>query len=198
MKVKFVHTVLPFFFIFPFFQLAAQTSTVSSRECRISSGFGISEPSHNSSGTGTDFWLQLSYNVLGNFALATEFENMYYHPSGKYFSSRTQQLHINIYDNNFSLLIKYNFPPVKKIRFALASGWTYCTRQKTYELLTKTDTSLTSSTSVETYNDNRIPFLGEIEYPVFSNLNIQARIKYNFNPQNGSAYAAAAGLSLKL
>jgi len=38
----------------------------------------------------------------------------------------------------------------------------------------------------------------EIEYRISKKLNIQARMKYNLNPQDGDTYSSGVGLSLKL
>ncbi len=105
---------------------------------------------------------------------------------------------IKVIDNNFSLLLKYHIQIKSPIQIAVASGWTYATRQSDYYIFTSDSTSKEWFRNVSSFSDYRIPFLLEIAYPISKKINIEARVKYNLNPENGDTYSSGIGLSLKL
>lgn len=175
----------------------SQENASLSKECRISSGTGFSSSTVKSKGIGSDFWIQLSYDVLSNFSIATEFENMRYKQLDLYSFLYTYPAEINKYNDNFSLLVKYNFPLKKKLKFALSTGWTYNITQSEHYNRDSTGT-LSSFSSHSTYNDYRIPFLAELEYPVVRNLYVQARVKFTTNAEHENTIRGGIGLSLKL
>ena len=168
------------------------------KECRISSGYGFSNSVRNSKGIGSDFWLQLSYDVLDHFSLATEFENMRYNFPGLIKDVAVTPNQFTDYNNNFSLLVKYSFVTKKKWKLALASGWTYCIIQTEYQGPESSSSLQTIVSIVTTYNDYRIPLLAEVSYPVTKNLQVQGRVKWSINVQQGNVYSGGLGLSLKL
>jgi hypothetical protein len=186
--------------LFSFFSLAtfSQTNTEAQRECRITGGIGFAGATKNTKSLGQDVWLQLDYKLSQNISIATEFENMAYKQPGyyKYLPINTNE--IQVVNNNFSLLLKYHFPIKSALKISVASGWTYSTRQSQYYIYTVDSTSSDLFRNVTSFSDYRIPLLLEIEYPVSKKINIQARGKYNLNPQNGDTYSSGIGLSLKL
>jgi hypothetical protein len=187
-------------FLFAFFSLVAlsQTNTQTQKECRITSGIGFAGATNNTKSVGRDVWLQLDYKLSENISIATEFENMGYKQPGYYKDLPINPNEIQVVDNNFSLLLKYHFPIKSAIKIAVSSGWTYTTRQSEYYIFTSISTSQEWFRNVTSFSDYRIPLLLEIEYSISKTLNIQARVKYNLNPQNGDTYSSGIGLSLKL
>lgn len=187
-------------FIFFFASIASfsQTNSQTQKECRITSGIGFAGATKNTKSVGQDFWLQLDYRVSENVSVATEFENMTYKQPGYYNDLPVNPNEIKVFNNYFSLLLKYHFSIKSAFKIALASGWTYTTSQNDYFIYESDSTSRHWFRNVTSFNDYRIPLLLEIEYPVLKKLDIQARAKYNLNPQNGDTYACGLGLSLKL
>src|ERR1035437_990697 len=187
-------------FLFAFFSLVAlsQTNTQTQKKCRITSGIGFAGATNNTKSVGRDVWLQLDYKLSENISIATEFENMGYKQPGYYKDLPINPNEIQVVDNNFSLLLKYHFPIKSAIKIAVSSGWTYTTRQSEYYIFTSISTSQEWFRNVTSFSDYRIPLLLEIEYSISKTLNIQARVKYNLNPQNGDTYSSGIGLSLKL
>jgi hypothetical protein len=89
------------------------------------------------------------------------------------------------------------------MKFIIASGWTYSVLTNDYYILETRNnnnggTYLSYFKNISAFSDYRIPFLAGIQYPFSKNLNVEARIKYNLNPQNGDTYSGGLGLSLKL
>ena len=123
---------------------------------------------------------------------------MNYKQPGYYKDLPVNPNEIKVVDNNFSLLLKYHVPIKSTVKVAIASGWTYTTRQNIYYIYELDSTSQRWFRNVTSFTDYRIPLLLEIEYPISKKLNIQARVKYNLNPQNGDTYSSGVGLSLKL
>ena len=187
-------------FAFALFSLASlsQTNSQIQKECRITSGVGFSGATKNTKSIGQDVWLQLDYGLSENISIATEFENMTYKQPGYYKDLPVNPNEIKVVDNNFSLLLKYHVPIKSTVKIAVASGWTYATRQSEYYIYERDSTSQRWFRNVTSFSDYRIPLLLEIEYPVSKKINIQARVKYNLNPQNGDTYSSGIGLSLKL
>lgn len=109
---------------------------------------------------------------------------------------------IKVVNNDFSLLMKYHFAAKSKMKFTIASGCTYSIRKNDYYISeggnSNGGTYLSSSINISAFSDYRDPFLAEIQYPFSKNLNVEARIKYNLNGQNGDADSGGLGLSLKL
>jgi hypothetical protein len=191
---------LPFFFLFILSTLVSfsQTKSETQRECRITGGLGFAGATKNTKSVGRDVWLQLDYKLSENISVATEFENMTYKQPGYYKNVPVDPNEIKVVDNNFSLLLKYHFPIKSALKISVASGWTYTTRQSQYYIYTVDSTSSDLFRNVTSFSDYRIPLLLEIEYPVSKKIDIQARVKYNLNPQNGDTYSSGIGLSLKL
>lgn len=187
-------------FLFAFFSLVtlSQTNTETQRECRITGGIGFAGATKNTKSVGQDVWLQLAYKLSENISLATEFENMAYKQPGYYKDLPVNPNEIKAVDNNFSLLFKYHISLKSKLKVAVASGWTYTTRQSNYYIFESDSISQHWFKNVTSFNDYRIPLLLEIEYPVLKKINIQARVKYNLNPQNGDTYSSGIGVSLRL
>ena len=106
---------LLFLFLFALLSLVSlsQTNTQKQRECRIASGFGFASATQNVKSAGTDIWIQLDYRLLENISIATEFENMTYKQPGYYPDVPDIPNEVKVYNNNFSLLVKYHFPPRK-------------------------------------------------------------------------------------
>ncbi|MEP7257562.1 MAG: hypothetical protein ABI687_04225 [Flavitalea sp.] len=191
---------LPLLFLFASLTLAtfSQTNSQIQKECRISSGFGFAGATNNLKTPGTDIWIQLDYKLLQNISIATEFENMTYKQPGYYIDLPVEPNEIKVYNNNFSLLIKYHFIKNKKITIAVASGWTFSTRQNEYYIYENDGTSQHWFLNVSSFSDYRIPFIVENAYAVSKKINLLARLKYNLNPQNGDTYSGGLGLSIKL
>jgi hypothetical protein len=176
----------------------SQTNSQTQNECRITGGFGFAGATKNTKSVGQDVWVQLDYKLSETISIATEFENMTYKQPGYYETLPVDPNEIKVVDNNFSLLLKYHFPLNSKLKVAVASGWTYMTRQNDYYMYEIDGASQNWSRNVTSFSDYRIPFLLEVEYPISKKINIQARAKYNLNPQNGDTYSSGIGLSLKL
>ena len=123
---------------------------------------------------------------------------MAYKQFGYYETLPVDPNEIKVYDNNFSILVKYHFPTKSKINVSLASGWTYTIRQNDYYYFEDNGTTKHWFPNITSYSDYTIPFLAEIGYPISKKIDIQARMKYNFNYQNGSTYSGGLGLSLQL
>jgi len=176
----------------------SQENSQVQKECRITGGLGFAGAAKNNKSLGQDVWLQLDYKLSENISIATEFENMAYKQPGYYENLLVKPNEIKVVDNNFSLLFKYHLPINSALKIALASGWTFTTRQNDYYIFEVTDSSQEYFRNVTSFSDYRIPLLVEVEYPVSKKINIQARAKYNLNPQNGDTYSGGIGLSLKL
>ena len=132
------------------------------------------------------------------FSLATEFEHMYYNMPG-YISDLPISPNVqNLFDDYFSMLIKYHLPLNTKIQAAVASGWTFYTRQKEYYDFHRYDTPPWTSYTITSFSDFSIPFLLETNYPLWKNLGAGFRLKYNLSPNEGSTYSAGLGVSLRL
>ena len=159
---------LPLFFLFAFLSIntSAQTKSQRIKECRISSGFGFSSAEQNVKKIGTALWIQLDYRLSENFSLATEFEFMAYKQFGYYETLPVDPNEIKVYDNNFSILVKYHFPTKSKINVSLASGWTYTIRQNDYYYFEDNGTTKHWFPNITSYSDYTIPFLAEIGYPI--------------------------------
>lgn len=187
-------------FLFACISLTAssQSDNGVQKECRIKSGIGFAGATQNTKTPGKDFWLQLDYKLLKNISIATEFENMSYKQPGYYQDLPVDPNEIKVFNNNFSLLLKYHLLNKSALKIAVASGWTYAIRQNEYFIFTSDSTSKEWFSSVTSFSDYRIPFLLEVAYPISKIINVEARIKYNLNPQNGDTYSAGLGLSLKL
>lgn len=194
MKLKFGLLLLVLIF---FSALSAQEAAQFSKECMISSGYGYANGIENSK-SGSSIFLQMSYRFSAQFSLATEFEHMIYKVPGYYPDLPISPNIQNLFDDYFSLLIKYNLPLNSKLRAALSSGWTFYTRQNEYYDFYKDATSQRISYRVTSLSDFGIPFLLETHYPLWKNMGAGVRVKYNLNPKQGSTYSAGIGVSLKL
>jgi hypothetical protein len=177
--------------------LSAPETKQFTKECSISSGFSYANGIENSKG-GSSIFVQMSYQLSFKFSLATEFENLVFKMPGYYPDLPVSPNIQNLYDNYYSLLIKYHLPLTSKFHTVLASGWTFYTRQNEYYDYYKDATGDRLSYRVTSFSDFGIPFLLETHYPVWKNLNAGVRIKYNLNPQQGSTYSAGVDVSLKL
>jgi len=193
---------VPLLFLFSLisFVSLSQSDPQAQKECRISGGFGFAGATKDLKKPGTDFWLQLDYTFKDQFSLAFEFENFGYKQPG-YFETLpvTYANEISVINNSFSLLVKYNVKTMTKLKLAFASGWTYTLRTSAYYLPSHGDLNSDNwYPYITTFDDYIIPFLTEVQYPIYKSLNLTARLKYNLNTQNGSTYSAGIGLSLKL
>ncbi len=190
---------LSFGLLFFSFTTWSQTNNSTSKECRISTGIGFAGATKNMKKVGPDYWLQLDCNVKDQFLIGLEFENFGYKQNG-YFTQLPVKYtnEINVVNNSFSFLIKYNFETKQKLKLALASGWTYCIRHNEYYNPPNDMTSQIWTRNVTSFDDYRIPFIAEAQYPICKSLNLMTRLKYNMNRQNGNTYSAGIGLSLKL
>ncbi len=168
------------------------------KEFRISSGAGFGSATENVSSIGTDWWIQFDYKLATHFSIAMESDFAHYKQHGLYADLPVKPNEMKVYDNNFSLLVKYHFSPLKRIKIDLASGWTYCIRQTEYYNLFAIDTLQVWTQNITSFSDYRIPFVAEVAYSVMHNVDIIARIKYNLNTPDGDTYSASIGLSLKL
>lgn len=186
--------------LFCFFSLISfsQENNQFEKECRISSGIGLAGITKNLKSLGMDVWVQLDYKVHRKFSIATEFENMVYKQPGYYLNVPFSPNQINAFNNDFSLLLKYHFISTKKLQLSLASGWTYSTRTTQYYSYHSNGNSTEWSIYINSYNDYRIPFLAQAEYPFSKKLNLVTRLKYSLNPENGNNFSGGLGLSLKL
>jgi hypothetical protein len=180
------------------FTSTAQKDTSTQRECKITGGIGFAGATKNTQSLGKDVWVQLDYRLSKNISIATEFENMNYKITGYYADLPVSPNEINTVDNNFSLLLKYHIPIKSRLQIAFSSGWTYTTRQSDYFIYENDGVSEHWFRNVTSFNDYRIPLLVEIEYGISKKLYVEARGKYNLNPQNGDTYSTGIGLSLKL
>ena len=199
-KILSMKKSLPLLSLSIFFYLvtSAQTNVQNVRECRITTGIGFSGAIQNTKSLGLTNWLQLAYRLSENISVATEFESLTYKQPGYYASLPVYPNEISVFDNNFSLLLKYHLPIKSKMKFAISSGWTFAMRQSEYYKYFDDGSIQRLYKDVNSFSDYRIPYLIEIDYPVSKKINIQARAKYNLNPQNGNTYSSGIGLSLKL
>ena len=189
--------LLPLFICF-YLVTSAQTNVQNVRECRITAGIGFSGALLNTKTIGLSNWLQLAYRLSENISVATEFESLTYKQPEYYADLPVYPNEINVFDNNFSLLLKYHLPLKSKMKFAIASGWTFAVRQNEYYKYFNDGLVQSIYKNTTSFSDYRIPLLIEIDYPLTKKINIQARAKYNLNPQNGNTYSSGIGLSLKL
>jgi hypothetical protein len=84
------------------------------------------------------------------------------------------------------------------LKIAVASGWTYTVRTSEYYIYESDSISQGWYRDVKSYDAYEIPLLLEIEYPLWKNINVQARGEYNVNGHDGDTYSTGIGLSLKL
>jgi hypothetical protein len=175
----------------------AQETTQFSKECRISSGYTYANGINNSKG-GSSIFFQMSYKVSPKFSIATEFENLNFEMPGYHEDLPIKPNIQNIFDNYFSLMIKYHLPLKSKFNAELASGWTFYTNQNEYYDYYKDATTESISYKVTSFSDFGIPFLLETHYPLWKNFNTGIRVKYNFNPGQNSTYSVGIGVSLIL
>jgi hypothetical protein len=177
--------------------LSAQEVKPFVKECTISSGYGYANGVENSKG-GSSIFLQMDYQLSQKFSLATEFDNTVYKAPGYYSDLPISPNVQNLYDNYYSLLIKYHLPINSKLRTSLGSGWTFYTRQTEYWDYYKDPTGDRLTYRITSFSDFGIPFLLETSYPVWKNLSAGVRLKCNMNPLEGSTYSAGLGLSIEL
>lgn len=179
---------------------SAQSSSTIAKECTISSGVGIAGINKNLKKAGRAFWLQLDYKLAKEVSLAFDFENVTYTQPGYYSNLPFNPNEVKVFNNNFSLLLKYYVSATQKLKFAFSSGWTYTIIQNQYyNIATIANTngiSYTANTS--SYNEYRLPLLIEANYSLSKTLAINARAKYNLNTRSGNTYSAGLGISLKL
>lgn len=141
--------------------------------------------------------LQLSYGVAEKLVVSTEFENMHYKQPGFYSLLPTDMSDVNVYENNFSLVLKYLLVNRSKFRVMVGSGWTYCTRVNDFYITSTGNGSLLSIEKRQYgLNDYRIPLCTEVEYPVLKTLNLQLRGRYSLNIQDGNTYSVGLGASI--
>jgi hypothetical protein len=179
---------------------SAQSNAVVSKECRISTGMGVAGASKNFKKTGETFWLQLDYRLHENFSVAFDFENMNYKQPGYYRDLPFDPNEINVFNNNFSVFVKYHVNTKQKLKLAFVSGWTYCIKQNEYYYSANLSSpnGVAYIPNVSSYNEYRLPILIETNYPISKKVAINARARYNLNTQSGNTYSAGLGLSLKL
>lgn len=179
---------------------SAQSSKIGAKECTISSGLGISGINKNLKNVGQSFWLQLNYRLHEKVSLAFDFENMTYKQPGYYKDLPFNPNEIKVFNNNFSVLLKYHVNTGKKIKLTVASGWTYCIIQNEYYYSANLSNpnGVAYIANVSSYNEYKLPILVEMAYPLSKNIDINVRGKYNFNTQSGNTYSTGLGLSLKL
>jgi hypothetical protein len=175
-----------------------QSNNQQQKDCNISTGIGFGSITRNAKSAGRSFWLQLSYKLAQRFSIATEFENNNFKQPGYYSDLPVNPNEIKVSEDNFSLLIKYHFITNKNVKIAVASGWTFNVQQNDYYYFEKDLNSQHWFRNVTSSSDYSIPFLAEIFYPLFKNINIEARVRYNLERDNRGTYAAGIGLSLKL
>lgn len=175
----------------------AQYTSSNFKECRVSGGFGISSGIKNASAN-TSAFLQLDYSFSPNFSLATDFAYLPYTRPG-YITDLPIQPNIQrIWDNNFSLLIKYHLPINSKFKTSVATGWTFIVKQSEYYTYTKDINGTTIFRDRSTSSDFGIPFFVDTNYPLWKNLSAVFRISYYANANMGSTYAIGAGILLKI
>ena len=176
----------------------AQVNNSTSKECRISTGIGFANATKNAKSPGKAVWVQLDYKLSAHFSVAMEFENMNYKQNNYSTNIPIDKSDIEALNNNFSLLVKYHFTSIQKLKISFASGWTYSIHTRNSYFPESDGTTVNWVPYNYTFDDYRIPILIEAQYPLFKTLDILARGKYNLNTQNGDNYSAAIGLSLKL
>jgi hypothetical protein len=194
MKLKIAFLTLTLVF---FGAVSGQETTMFSKECSITSGYGYAN-GVVSSKSGSSLFIQMSYQLSRQFSLATEFEHLIYKAPGYYPDLPISPNVQNLFDDYFSLLIKYHLPFNAKLHASLATGWTFYTRQNEYYEFYRDATSQSISYRITSFSDFGIPFLVETNYPLWKNLGAGIRVKYNLNPKQGSTYSAGIGVSLKL
>lgn len=147
---------------------SAQSTKIVTKECTISSGLGIAGINRNLKNVGQSFWLQLNYRLQEKVSVAFDFENMTYTQPGYYKDLPFNPNEIKTFNNNFSVLLKYHVNTGKKIKLAVASGWTYSTIQSQYynaaTIANTNGMSYTANTS--SYNEYKLPILVEMAYPL--------------------------------
>ena len=194
MKQKFTLLIPALIF---FHALKAQKSTHFSKECQISAGYGYANGVENSK-SGSSIFIQMNCQLSSQFSLATEFEHVVFKMPGYYPDLPITPNVQNLFDDYYSLLIKYCLPLNAKLHASVATGWTFYTRQNQYYDFYNDATSQRITHTERSFSDFGIPFLLETNYPVWKNLRAGVRVKYNLNPQEGSTYSAGIDVELKL
>ena len=180
-----------------FFTVAsAQDTTKLSKRCSVSSGWGLAD-GVGSSKTGFTFFVQMDYRLSTKFSLATEFEHLNFDLPGYYQDSIIGPNDQQLFDNYFSVLIKYHVPFNSRFQVSLASGWTYYIRQDAYFDVRTDATSQVITLEQSSFSGHGIPFLLETYYPLWKDLSVGLRAKYNVN-EYANSYSAAISASLKL
>jgi hypothetical protein len=185
-------------FIVSSFVSFSQANTQTERECRIASGFGIASATQSVKSPGTDLWIQMDYRILKSVSVATEYENMTYKRPGYHDGLPVDPNEVQVYNDNFSVLLKYHFTTSKKLKISLASGWTHTTEQEDYYIYEDDGVTKHWFRNISSFSDYRIPFLAEVGYPLSKSIDIQGRVKYNLSSESVSSYAGGIGLSLRL
>ena len=176
--------------------VSAQDTTQLSKRCSVSSGWGLAE-GVGSSKSGFTFFVQMDYRFSAKFSLATEFEHLNFDLPGYYQDSVIGPNDQQLFDNYFSVLIKYHLPFNSKFHVSLGSGWTYYIRQNGYFDVYTDANSQVITYRLSSFSGYGIPFLLETYYPLWKDLSVGLRAKYNLN-EYGNSYSAAIGASLKL
>jgi hypothetical protein len=175
----------------------SQANTKAEKECRIASGFVFASATQSVKSVGTDIWIQLDYRLIENVSIATEYENITYKRPG-YYDGIPDPNEVQVYNDNFSVLLKYHFTNSKKLNFSLASGWTHTTEQEDYYIYEDDGVTKHWFRNISSFSDYRIPFLVEIGYPLSKRIDMEARARYNLSSESVSTYAGGIGLSLRL
>jgi len=193
--MRFRLTLWTFALLF-FNAISAQDTTQLPKRCSVLSGWGLAD-GVGSSRSGFTFFLQMAYQFSPKFSLATEFEHLNFDLPGYYQDSIIGPNVQQLFDNYFSVLIKYHLPFNSKIHASLASGWTYYIRQTGYFDVYSDAYSQVIKYQLSSFSGYGIPFLLETYYPLWKDLSVGLRAKYNLN-EYGNSYSAALGISLKL
>ncbi|HEV8505913.1 MAG TPA: outer membrane beta-barrel protein [Chitinophagaceae bacterium] len=176
--------------------ISAQDTSQFLNKCTISSGWGYANGA-GSSKSGFTFFVQMDYRFSAKFSLATEFEHLNFDLPGYYQDSVIGPNDQQLFDNYFSVLIKYHLPFNSRFRVSLGSGWTYYIRQTGYFDVYTDAYSQVITYRLSSFSGYGIPFLFETYYPLWRNLSVGLRAKYNLN-EYANSYSAAIGASLKL
>ncbi len=175
-----------------------QSNSLNLKECRIAGGFGFAGAVNNLKSVGKTSWLELDYLFAKQFSVATEFQNSTFTNKGLNPFLRIKPNEEIIVNNSFALLLKYHLPEFGKFKAAVGTGWAYNIEASDYYTVRIDSNSYSASKYVNYYDDYRIPFIAQLDYPLFKIINIQTRVRYNVSRQYGDSYSAGLAIAVKL
>ena len=85
-----------------------------------------------------------------------------------------------------------------KFKATVGTGWAYNIEASDYYTVRIDSNSYSASKYVNYYDDYRIPFIAQLDYPLSKIINIQTRVRYNVSRQYGNSYSAGLAFAIKL